>query len=445
MMEGSWPQEALSTAVREDRQRTDGSVRCVAVGICDEGHTRTRQFCQGSRAHVFVECEVQEDLEVPGVGIELIDDRGIVVYGKSTFQTRTPVPLRATRGSVLRFHHWIDLDLSPGTYHIGCGVADTDPGSYKEYTDGTMTYATFSGRVRERCRVLSAGAVEVQYRLDGKLPFHGLTNLNGGNAVRLVEATFAPSRGDRPPPARPAMSEWPTVFHLTHWKAGSQWIRKILAGVANGRVVPPAADQAQVRHHALQPGHVYPTVYLSKNCLDKIALPSNSRLFVVIRDLRDTLVSAYFSFRVSHPIIDDTTLRVRQRLLDLDFEAGMLYLMNGFLAECADIQLSWLESDALILRYEDLLSRDVELLQHALIEHCGLPVGRERLRAIVEVNRFAAVTGGRSPGQEDVSAHERKGVAGEWRVHFTDRLRQAFKARFGGLLVSSGYERDLDW
>ena len=138
-------------------------------------------------------------------------------------------------------------------------------------------------------------------------------------------------------------------------------------------------------------------------------------------------------------------MRVHQKLQELDFEAGMLYLMNRFLAECAAIQISWLESDTLVLRYEDLLSRDVELLSHTLIDHCGLQISRPRLQEIVEAHRFEMVSGGRSVGEEDVTAHERKGVAGDWRNHFTDRLTQAFKTRYGGLLVAAGYESDLGW
>jgi len=63
----------------------------------------------------------------------------------------------------------------------------------------------------------------------------------------------------------------------------------------------------------------------------------------------------------------------------------------------------------------------------------------------VLANRFEAQTGGRPRGVEDVTAHQRKGVAGDWRNHFTDRIKRAFKARYGGLLVATGYEKDLDW
>ena len=64
---------------------------------------------------------------------------------------------------------------------------------------------------------------------------------------------------------------------------------------------------------------------------------------------------------------------------------------------------------------------------------------------MVLANRFERLTGGRKRGQEDLAAHERKGVAGDWRNYFSERVTLAFKARYGGLLVATGYEQDLNW
>jgi lipopolysaccharide transport system ATP-binding protein len=79
-----------------------------------------------------------------------------------------------------------------------------------------------------------------------------------------------------------------------------------------------------------------------------------------------------------------------------------------------------------------------------LIGKCGLPVSPELVREAILAHRFENLAG-RPRGQEDRSSHERKGIAGDWRNHFTPRITQAFKARFGGLLVATGYEPGLDW
>ena len=77
-------------------------------------------------------------------------------------------------------------------------------------------------------------------------------------------------------------------------------------------------------------------------------------------------------------------------------------------------------------------------------QHCRLPVAPARLREVILANRFEAKAG-RKPGEEDVASHERKGVAGDWKNHFSARLARRFKDRFGELLVATGYERDDRW
>ena len=246
------------------------------------------------------------------------------------------------------------------------------------------------------------------------------------------------------PRGTPTTKKRATVFHVTHWKAGSQWIRKILKSCCPETVVNPGVDQ--LWRYPVQRGRVYPAVYMSKQDLDKVGLPEGSRRFVVIRDLRDTLVSAYFSFKGSHTAIPEFPIPLRQFLQETDVAGGLVHLMDHFLESCAEIQLSWLEAQGeVVLKYEDLLTDDLSLLEFALIDHCRLPVTTEALREAVLGARFEALTGGRPRGSEDVAAHERKGIAGDWRNLFTERVKRAFKARYGGLLVAAGYEADLSW
>jgi hypothetical protein len=72
------------------------------------------------------------------------------------------------------------------------------------------------------------------------------------------------------------------------------------------------------------------------------------------------------------------------------------------------------------------------------------PLARSEFARIVEAHRFKRLTG-RRRGSEDVTAHERKGIAGDWRNHFDPALTDAFKARFGQTLIRTGYEPDLAW
>jgi lipopolysaccharide transport system ATP-binding protein len=346
------------------------------------------------------------------------------------------------RGSRLRFHQSVELRVTPGEYHFNIGLASTDPESYRACAGGSLSYRQFAVRVREHCRVLGVGSFEVAFGVGGKLSHYGLADLPGDVSLSVLEAApIAPV----PVPCDDTAEAQPTVFHVTHWKAGSQWIHKILLECWPNRIIQPQVGEAQVRYNAIHRGYIYPTVYLPKQRFDDLAVPPDAKRFVVIRDLRDTLVSGYFSFKYSHPILTPEMAASRQTLGELDMEEGLLHLMDDFLPKCTVIQLSWLESGEPILKYEDLLENDVSLLEQTLIERCGLPVTRERLREAVVANRFESVTRGRPRGREDITAHERKGVAGDWRNHFTGRVKSAFKARYGGLLVATGYEKNLDW
>jgi hypothetical protein len=242
----------------------------------------------------------------------------------------------------------------------------------------------------------------------------------------------------------PVADPYPTLFHVTHWKAGSQWLLTILKACAGDHYVEPRNDRSQFFHDPIRPGMVYPTVYATRQEFDQVHIPGPYRRFVVIRDPRDTLISGYFSWKISHEAVGH--LSQRRRILNaLSKEDGLLYLLDSWLDMVTRIQLSWLEAGERLIRYEDLLVLDQQILEPLLLDECGLPVPRERFRRIVQECRFDAITRGRARGEEDVTAHERKGIAGDWRNHFTPRVSRAFKRRYGGLLAALGYERDLNW
>lgn len=277
-------------------------------------------------------------------------------------------------------------------------------------------------------------------------------------------------------------SNLPTIFHITHHKAGSQWVAEILKHAAPERIILPKIRMAQFYEEPLQAGGVYLTVYVPKPDFGRVtvSLQGERRIFVVMRDLRDTLISLYFSLRYSHVMNTAYFRRARCVLNELSIEDGLLTLIGrgawtteanaftSFLPKATDdqidllnpdefatylslmtcyhacIQLSWLTApDALMVRYEDL-ARDEQAVFAQLIRHCQIEIAPARLRQIVTNNSFAAVTGRRS-GQEDIMAHQRKGIVGDWRNYFTARVKDAFKERFGEVIIQTGDEQDVNW
>ncbi|MBN3769179.1 sulfotransferase domain-containing protein [Burkholderia sp. Se-20378] len=233
----------------------------------------------------------------------------------------------------------------------------------------------------------------------------------------------------------------PTVFHITHWKAGSQWILKILQQLQPDRIVPPKVGERQFFIDPLITGKIYPTTYVTKEQFLLRKPPSNSRALVVLRDLRDTLVSSYFSARYSHAVMSNELGTIRSALNELSEEDGLILLAEKWLPASALIHASWLQSDQKIVWYEDLLANDVEILGDALLRDCRIDVPASLVRQAIVDNRFENLSAGRARGSEAIYDHERKGIAGDWENHFTARVSARFDELYGPLLDRVGAKK----
>jgi lipopolysaccharide transport system ATP-binding protein len=474
-----WPSPEALLDLSEAKQLTDGKARCVSFAICDAEGRPVEGFYLGQDAHFFYEFEILAEIGAPSGGLAFRDYTNRVIHGKNTFQFDTPVPSSVQPGTRLRYHHVVRMDITPGQYVITLGMASTQAEALDRYRSGSMTQQEFDRTVKSHCRAINAGTFSVGLDPMERLLHHGLANLPGEYRVMVVEPEPVPALGAevastdsivmatttngspqsrqpsfefKPAARKPALpfalrsnAQSPTIMHVTHWKAGSQWMRKILHASVPKLVVATEVGNTQFLKQPVLPGRVYPALYVTKQEFDSVELPPDWRRFVVVRDLRDTLISGYFSIKVSHPILSDSLADWRSNLHTMGIEDGLVYLMDKWLLGSARIQTSWLEAGERLIHYEDLLEWDLEILEQVLLEECQLPIPRQRLRNVVQSMRFERLTKGRQRGEENVEAHERKGIAGDWRNYFTGPVKQAFKHRFGGLLVATGYEADLNW
>ncbi|MBI5944982.1 MAG: sulfotransferase domain-containing protein [Chloroflexi bacterium] len=270
----------------------------------------------------------------------------------------------------------------------------------------------------------------------------------------------------------------PTIFHITHVKSGSQWVMQVLKECAPERLIDPKVGVGHLKSGPLVPGAIYPTLYIPKHRLDLVlvsyifilrlrlykegpgtrALLKNwynfhikkepRRQFVVIRDIRDALVSLYFSLKVSHPVLAASNVGDgRKALNELNFEDGFLYLISQRGSAISDIQRTWLpvwqKGDALLIRYEELVADELVTFSK-ILGYCQMEINPMHVRNVVERNSFEKMTG-RHKGEEDVTAHHRKGIVGDWRNYFTDKIKEEVKLRYGQLLIDTGYEKDMNW
>jgi Sulfotransferase domain len=231
-----------------------------------------------------------------------------------------------------------------------------------------------------------------------------------------------------------------TLFHITHWKAATTWIERILRNAFVKKTVMSRAYFDPGLSVPVIPNRIYPATCLTKEAFDTLELPANTRRFVVIRDLRDVVVSAYFSMRFSHgagPYVD----RDRRILESLDQENGMLYLIRTWAFTSAAIQRSWLSAGEPFFRFEDITENPAENFRKIFVEHCGLTIDTALLDEVLARHNFNRYSGGRDKGNEDINSHYRKGTVGDGRLHFSEKTKAEFKRLFNDVLVLGGYER----
>lgn len=439
-----WPAERTFMNISGLSQVSNGWATCTAIGVYDSQGMPTRILQQGETISFLYEYLLQKDIDVPIGGLVLQNEKGIIVHGKNTLQYDTAVPQRVKAGQRLRFRQDIQMDLASGEYTFEVGLAAMSAADYESRS--SLTQSDLQVLVQRLCHVPAVGPITIAMGKPGpftQVPYHGLVGLPGNCEVSIP----APEDDGvtRSAPYIKTEPTTPTVFHITHWKAGSQWISKILRACAPERVVEAELDEVQFLSRPIQVGAVYSTLYVTREQFESVSLPANYRRFVIIRDLRDTLVSGYFSIKVSHALIDDRLVQWRKTLQSLSVEDGLLYMLEIWLPDSAQIQASWHRSGERLIRYESLLMDDLAILEPLLLDECELPITRERFQEIVVSNRFEQLTGGRPRGSEDLTAHERKGVAGDWQTYFTDKVKQAFKQQYGQLLIDTAYEQGFDW
>jgi lipopolysaccharide transport system ATP-binding protein len=149
----------------------------------------------GEYASFFAEFEVMSDLERPSVGVELLNERSIVIHGKNSVQFGARTSSNALSGSIIRTRHRLRLDVTPGHYTFNLGVASVPCEALDRR--GLMTYQDLAAQMRVALVLADAGQLTVIPRRTGQaLPFHGLCDLDGSQVVTVVPGPRAGAPAD---------------------------------------------------------------------------------------------------------------------------------------------------------------------------------------------------------------------------------------------------------
>lgn len=211
--------------------------------------------------------------------------------------------------------------------------------------------------------------------------------------------------------------------------------------------------------------------------------PAFDRAIYVIRDGRDVMVSLYMNLMKNYVArkarlaewgrlslvergllehIDWSWRHARrfERILGSDFDpwdtrANLHRFIDAEMDEpfLPIVRVPWQEhvsswrrlgKETVFVRYEDLLADTRAALTAVFTRHLGTEPDAELVDLAVRRCAFERQTG-RRRGTEDRTKFARKGMAGDWKNHFTAEARRVFQRRAGELLIAVGYETDDSW
>jgi hypothetical protein len=249
----------------------------------------------------------------------------------------------------------------------------------------------------------------------------------------------------------------PMLFIAGLPKSGTSWMESMLASYPGYEKVMPAeiiryeqehkgSHEYQLREDTfsrLQDALVVMKLHIHGSSHNVSVLREAAVPYVVMyRDLRDVAVSHYFYVRRTpwHPEYEDYS--------DLGVKEGLRHFGQSLLPDFVNWMRAWRENrdpeQSVEVRYEDLLEDTAKEFRR-VASHFSLDTSPQTIGHIVDKHSFENVSGGRSRGEQDSDSFARKGVAGDWKRHFTSDLKDQFKKNAGQVLIDFGYETDYSW
>jgi len=249
------------------------------------------------------------------------------------------------------------------------------------------------------------------------------------------------------------------LFHCTVQKSASQWVRAILSDARTFQFcglrsyqyqdqLPGKYDPRRLTERRFT--EAFPTstiatpIYIDYDGFASIPKPTHYKAFFVMRDPREVVVSWYYSGKFSHPLVGDLET-MRRDLVRLSEQDGLLLAIDHLHAfGLFAAQRSWADAptkDANVLpvRYEDLIAADPLPAFERLFAHCDIAMPRNVLGELLRTYSFEQLSGHKA-GDEDLKAHYRKGVSGDWRTHFDEKVKAHFTSVAGDLIGLWNYD-----
>ena len=233
------------------------------------------------------------------------------------------------------------------------------------------------------------------------------------------------------------------VFLASFPKTGNTWLKFMLTHLLTGeeapdtlttdRYVPSIGQHFFSRRVIPSGGRIIKTHERYRNCYH--------RAIFIVRDGRDVAVSYYSHVQ-------------RMRKMRMPFHEYLLTYLEGKIGGFGawhEHAKSWLDSglttdsNKIVVRYEDLLSRCAPELQR-ICDFLNIDASEQKIREVIAANEFQQMKrrearGGLGivGGEKDGLTFVRKGTSGDWVNHFSDKDLRYFMELSGNVMKEFGY------
>ncbi|MEE8574633.1 MAG: sulfotransferase domain-containing protein [Thermodesulfobacteriota bacterium] len=253
------------------------------------------------------------------------------------------------------------------------------------------------------------------------------------------------------------------IYHCCTHKSGSQWLKAIFnddiiythTGLKQYEYMVDMKDGEDPRKGTerffdspFPDKTIGSPMYITYDSYRKIPKTGEHRGVFILRDPRDLVVSWYFSLRYSHAKSGGVGAH-RDNLNSMEFIEGLKDALRSLMDfGIVEAQRTWVnacDDTVLVSKYEDLIGPESGVFFKEIFTHCKIDLPDDELSGLTDRYSFEKMSGGRRPGEEDREKHLRKGISGDWKNYFSESVKDEFKEKTTDLLITLGYERDMNW
>jgi len=234
------------------------------------------------------------------------------------------------------------------------------------------------------------------------------------------------------------------MWAFAHHKCATNLFRKLFSTVAADRNWSYEVHQGRNDRIRGRAGTPKIELFVNSTTEELYRTPTTDLGVHMVRDLRDALVSGYWSWKNTHINNNEEIIEAKEILEKTSVAEGLRYMLDHLWAaeQLKDWPKNW-RGDILDVKYENMIGNPKKY-HRLILDHLRIPYGNGLLKKVVRETSFKKITG-RKPGRENRDSHFRKGTSGDWRNHFTKELARDFHARYGELLIRWNYEKDGAW